>query len=215
LCKQSAPANKQNPHPENFYSKYWVKLRDINKTKNKMKRIFLSMMLISGLLIGCGGQESESETETTATPAQEAPQATPDEAEEPEAMDTEIAEVSISVNTVGETMTTMAYEPKQISVPAGALVTLQLKNMATAEAMIHNWVLIETGKQKAVADAGLTAGKDNAYLPDASMYIAATSMANPGEMVEVKFTAPSKKGTYQYICTYPGHTAMKGLFVVQ
>ena len=181
-----------------------------------MKRIFLTMTLISGMLIGCGGGETDAEgTETSAAPAMEEQMVDEGEAEEPDAMDTEIKEVSIVVNTVGETMTTMAYDPKQISVPAGALVTLTLRNTAAAEAMIHNWVLIEVGQQSAVADAALTAGNDNAYLPDANMYVAATSLANPGEEVEVKFTAPTKKGTYQYICTYPGHTAMKGLFLVK
>jgi azurin len=173
-----------------------------------MKRIFLTMAIAAGLLWGCGGNETPSDSkDKTNSPAKEEKPMTQEEMK--------VEEVSIEIATVGETMTEMAYSPKQISVPAGAEVTLTLNNQATAEAMIHNVVVIKAGQQTAVSEAALAAGKDANYLPDPSMYIAATSLANPGETVEVKFKAPSKKGTYQYICTYPGHTAMKGLLVVK
>ncbi len=175
-----------------------------------MKRIFLTMTVVAGLLWSCGGGGEEPATESNTTEQSEAMEEAPMSDEQMEAQ-----EVTINLETVGETMTTMAYEPKQISVPAGAKVTLILKNTATSEAMVHNAVIIEAGKQTAVSDAALEAGATASYLPDASMYIAATSLAQPGETVEMTFTAPSKKGTYQYICTYPGHTAMKGLMVVK
>ncbi len=179
-----------------------------------MKRIFLTVVVAGSLIAGCSGG-AEGETEDKAMPEKEAA-SMGNEAEEAVPMkEEEVKEVALTIDAVGETMTTMAYAPKQVSVPAGALVTLTLNNTATAEAMIHNLVIIEAGKQTAVAEAALEAGNDNGYLPDASMYIAATSMANPGETVEVQFTAPEKKGTYQFICTYPGHTSMKGLFLVK
>lgn len=178
----------------------------------KMKRIFLTMALAGSIMWSCGsGGNEDAAAETKTTEEQN------EAKEEPPMSEAEmvVEEVTINLETVGETMTTMAYSPKQISVSAGAEVTLTLKNSATSEAMIHNAVIIEAGKQTAVSDAALEAGATAGYLPDASMYIAATSLAQPGETVELIFTAPTKKGTYQYICTYPGHTAMKGLMIVK
>jgi azurin len=36
-------------------------------------------------------------------------------------------------------------------------------------------------------------------------------MSNPGQTVEVTFTAPSATGDYPFICSFPGHFAtMRG-----
>ncbi len=127
----------------------------------------------------------------------------------------EAKEVSLEVKTTGELMTDMAFEPKRLEVPAGAKVKVTLMNTAKSEAMIHNFVLINAGTQEEVATQALEAGPDKDYIPENSNVLAATSMAKPGETVVVEFTAPTKAGTYQYICTYPGHTAMKGVFLVK
>jgi azurin len=45
--------------------------------------------------------------------------------------------------------------------------------------------------------------------------IAFTSLAKPGKTVKVTFDAP-KKGTYDFVCTSPGHNMMmKGTFTVK
>lgn len=180
-----------------------------------MKR--LAMILMGALLAtACGNageepQESETqvnETEQTSPAAQET-----DAAEE---VEVEEKMVSLEVKTTGETMTTMAYKPNRLTVPAGAEVKLTLTNSASAEAMIHNIVFIERGKQDQVSQAGLAAGKENGFLPEDSQYIvAASDLAYPGETVDLTFTAPESPGTYQFICTYPGHTAMKGVLIVK
>lgn len=174
-----------------------------------MKRLAMAL-LATGFFAACSGPaENATETETT---SQEQTQA-----QEPEMQSTneEQEEVTLNLAAVGETMTEMAYEPERLSVPAGAEVTLILENKASAEAMIHNVVVIQAGKQTEVAEDGLAAGPDNDYVGNSEYIIAATGLAHPGETVEVKFTAPSDPGTYQLICTYPGHTAMKGIFLVR
>lgn len=124
--------------------------------------------------------------------------------------------VERTVKAVGETMTTMKYDPEQIEVPAGATVKLTLDNTAKSEAMTHNLVVIQLGKQNEVVNAGLKAGSDKDYIPENDPnIIAATSLTKPGGSAEVTFQAPAKKGTYQYICTYPGHTSMKGILLVK
>lgn len=176
-----------------------------------MKRIF-SVLTIAAIMASCAGgneeadhknDESMPEKEVMETPVQE------------DKMKAEPQELTIEVKAVGETMTTMAYEPKRLEVPAGAIVTVKLVNTAESEAMIHNFVVIKAGKQDEVTAAALEAGSDRAYIPENENIIAATSLAKPGETVEVEFTAPAKAGTYQFICTYPGHTAMKGVFLVK
>lgn len=178
-----------------------------------MKRYFLFAVLALGIS-ACGGGATEGETnENSNTQAAESQEM---ESEEMQSEQKEVPkEVTVKLYTVGETMQTMQYEPNKIEVPAGAEVTLILQNKAKSEAMIHNAVIIEAGKQSSVTDAALEAGPDQEYLPESGAIIAATKLANPGETVEVTFTAPEKKGTYQYICTYPGHTSMKGVMLVQ
>ncbi len=141
------------------------------------------------------------ETEATEQPAEaveEAPQS-----------------VTLNLTAIGETMMEMAFEPKRLSAPAGAEITLVLQNKAVAEGMIHNAVIIQAGKQTEVAENGLAAGPEKEYVGVSDYIIAATPLAKPGETVEITFTAPSEPGTYQYICTYPGHLAMKGILMIK
>lgn len=124
--------------------------------------------------------------------------------------------VQLMLKTVGETMNTMAYKPGRLSVPAGATVQLTLENTASAAAMIHNAVIIQIGKQMDVINAGAKVGQDGGFVPkDHPAVIAATELAQPGETVKLTFTAPDEPGTYQYICTYPGHQSMKGILLVK
>ncbi|WP_417588998.1 plastocyanin/azurin family copper-binding protein [Owenweeksia hongkongensis] len=177
-----------------------------------MKRI-ISMLVITAFMASCGSGDAdanktqEKSTDQTETKMEET---TPVKTETMEAK-----EVSLEVKTTGELMTDMAFEPKRLEVPAGAKVKVTLMNTAKSEAMIHNFVLINAGTQEEVATQALEAGPDKDYIPENSNVLAATSMAKPGETVVVEFTAPTKAGTYQYICTYPGHTAMKGVFLVK
>lgn len=148
------------------------------------------------------GQEMDSQ-QTEAPATEEAPE--------------EVApqSVTLELKTTGETMATMAYEPSRLEVPAGAEVTVNLDNTASAAGMIHNVVFIERGAQEEISTAALDAGKDAGFIPESSKIIAHSALAQPGEKVSVTFTAPSAAGTYQFICTYPGHTAMKGILLVK
>ncbi len=79
----------------------------------------------------------------------------------------------------------------------------------------HNWVLVRDGTKDAVAARGLKAGPDKDWIqPGDPDVIAHTKLLDPGEQGEVRFTAP-EPGSYQFICTFPGHTAaMFGDFVI-
>ena len=47
--------------------------------------------------------------------------------------------------------------------------------------------------------------------------LAHTTLAGPGESVEVIIKVPAKAGNYPYLCSFPGHFAlgMKGTLVVK
>jgi len=108
----------------------------------------------------------------------------------------------LNIASVGETM---AYDQTALTVKSGQKVHLVLTNHATSQAMKHNWVLVQPGKEAAVATAGMTAGEGSGYVQNGSAdIIAHTPLSQPGGQTEVTFTAPAA-GTYPYICTFPGH----------
>lgn len=178
-----------------------------------MKR-FSTFLLIAAIGTACNNPAADGDDAASeATPAREEMTTTDEKSTEPREVKAE--EVELTLRTTGEQMNTMAYEPKKLEVPTGATVKLTLINEASSAAMIHNAVFIVAGKQDEVIEAGLEAGPDAEYIPESEHIIAATGLAQPGETVELTFTAPKKKGTYQYICTYPGHKDMKGILSVK
>jgi azurin len=181
-----------------------------------MKRIAL-FAASAMLMVACsGGGNPPANQETQNAPAEKEAATEEKAPAEEKTMDDSPKTVELTLKTTGETMNTMAYEPKRLSVPAGATVKLTLDNTASAEAMIHNAVFIQIGKQMDVINAGAKVGNEGGFVPkDHPAVIAATELAQPGETVELSFTAPEKAGTYQYICTYPGHKSMKGTLIVK
>lgn len=169
------------------------------------------LALLASFIVACSGGEAESKSESPAKEMKEEKVEKVEEVVKDETPQT----VQITLAATGETMAEMAYSPKKINVAPGTIVELTLENQATMAGMIHNAVFINAGSQEEVSMEGMTAGPDAAYVPDNANVIAATPIANPGETVTLTFTAPSVPGTYQFICTYPGHTAMKGLFIVK
>jgi nitrite reductase (NO-forming) len=90
------------------------------------------------------------------------------------------------------------YLPSTLSVPAGAQVTLTLKNSGGLD---HNFVVVsESTDPISVTEADALGG------------INAGTVAGGGEKT-FTFSAPAA-GTYKYVCTIPGHAAggMVGTF---
>lgn len=113
----------------------------------------------------------------------------------------------------------MQFEQTEFSVEAGQTVRLVFENTATSPSMAHNVVILtddDDATAERIGEAGLQAGQPNDYVPqDDEAVLAYTPVAQPGETVEITFTAPSEPGTYRYICTFPGHWAtMQGTMTV-
>lgn len=166
-----------------------------------MLKSIIAIIFGLSLLTACGGgenKEAEMEPETnTETMAEESNEAT----------------LSIEGNDQ------MQYNKKELTVKAGASVTLTLKHTGTmaAETMGHNWVLLKQGTDVATfATAAVDAGMDNNYVPAASSdVIAFTKVIGGGESTTLEFTAPAA-GSYEFICSFPGHWAMmRGTLIVE
>lgn len=93
------------------------------------------------------------------------------------------------------------YDPESASVAAGAPVTV---NFTNAGALEHDWMLVAEGTDV----NSLTA--ENALMPEAHSGVIAGGASNT-----FSFTAPAA-GTYQIVCTVPGHApaGMVGSFTV-
>ncbi len=169
-----------------------------------MKKIALTAMAIA--LIACGQEEVQKDA-APATPAPVKELAKPAEAT--------VAEV-IKIEIEGNDQ--MLYNLKEIKAKAGAKVSLTLKHTGKLPkaAMGHNIVILAAGEDFAsFATASNAAGADKEYLQDGAQVIAASKVIGGGESVTVEFTAPAA-GTYDFLCTVPGHYAMmKGQFIVE
>jgi azurin len=113
----------------------------------------------------------------------------------------------------------MQFDLKEIKVKAGQKVKLTLTHSGklAKAAMGHNWVLLQQGVDVAAFGSKAAAARETEYIPksEEAGIIAHTKLVGGGESDTIEFTAP-KKGTYTYICSFPGHYAlMKGSFIVE
>lgn len=164
----------------------------------KFQRIaFLALLILS---VSCGGNDSSQTASSTPPPAEAA--AAP-----------ATAEVTIEGNDL------MKYNLETIEVTEGQKVKLTLKHVGkmSVEAMGHNWVLLQPGTDMLDFGSKAAAAKDNDYIPaaEADKVIAHTKTIGGGEETTIEFDAPAA-GTYDFLCTFPGHYAlMKGKFTVK
>ena len=108
---------------------------------------------------------------------------------------------------------TMQFDIKTFEVSSGEEIKLTLKNVGKLPkiAMGHNLVLLKKGISAiAFGQKALGAGANATNpLPDSVKddVLASTKLLGPGESDTVTFTAP-EPGSYEYVCTFPGHFAM-------
>ncbi len=122
---------------------------------------------------------------------------------------------------IGTDVALLIFDKDRVSVPNGP-VTLTFKNLAAA--VQHNWVLVQGGDDvaSAVNDAAqaqvrITRDAAGSVPPaDTPGLLVASPMLDPGEEVTFTFQPPGP-GTYEFICTFPGHyvAGMKGVLVVE
>jgi azurin len=159
------------------------------------------------LIVGCGGKEEKkkegfSYEKTT----------TEEKANEAESTDDNVANVVLSGNDL------MKFDKDEIIVKAGQKVKLTLRHIGKLDINImgHNVVILKSGVNPAEFAAKAATEKDNAYIPnDSQDIIANTELIGGGQVTSIEFDAP-EAGTYEFLCSFPGHFAMmRGKFIVE
>jgi azurin len=115
----------------------------------------------------------------------------------------------------------MKYSVTSIPAKRGEQLRIRLVSKGTLPkvAMAHNVVVLKAGaNQIEFVNAGSQARATD-FIPQdkKDQVIAATTLAGPGETVEVTFKVPNVAGKYPYVCTFPGHFAagMRGVIEVK
>lgn len=89
------------------------------------------------------------------------------------------------------TLTDFAFTPNELTVPAGAEITLDTANTG---AVIHNFIIM---------NLGTSAGTEFTAEDDLNVYWKLEIPA--GGSTTTTFTAPSEPGEYEVVCSTPGH----------
>ena len=113
----------------------------------------------------------------------------------------------------------MKYNLTEIKVAAGRTVKVTLTHVGklAAAAMGHNFVLLKAGTDVAAFATKAVSAAGTGYIPasEKGSVIANTKVIGGGESTTIEFPAPAA-GTYDYICSFPGHYAiMRGKLIVQ
>ena len=170
-----------------------------------MKKI--SKILLCALLISCADSNKGIEKQLT-------------NSKEVKSQDLEVENskkewVEFEIRAVGNTMSDMRFDIENIQVNNDSWVRIILINEGEQIAMKHNIVFVNYGSRKEVATQAINAGPNMKYVPNNVNIIASSDLAEPGETVILEFKAP-RKGNYEYVCTYPGHSeSMRGYFIVK
>lgn len=115
----------------------------------------------------------------------------------------------------------MKFNVTTIKARAGEPLRIRLVSTGAVPkiAMAHNVVVLKLGTNvtKFINEGAQFRAAD--FIPPTmkDAVIAKTPFAGPGETVQVSFTAPSKPGSYPFVCTFSGHfqAGMKGTLVVR
>jgi azurin len=112
----------------------------------------------------------------------------------------------------------LTFSVKSFTVRAGEPIKLTFVN---PDVVPHNWALIRPGTLPEVGDLvnKLVADPDAVsrhYIPKTDDVLVHTDVVDPQGQFTIQFRAPSRKGRYPFLCTFPGHwMVMNGVMIVQ
>ena len=112
----------------------------------------------------------------------------------------------------------MKFDKKEIIAYSGQKITLTLNHIGKLDKLVmgHNFVLLKKGVNTNEFGIKASSEKENEYIPDGGkQVIAHTKLIGGGDSDTITFDAP-KKGTYEFICSFPGHyMSMKGKLIIK
>lgn len=162
--------------------------------------IFLTVLLAL-FLVACGGEKEKKEKGFSY-----------------EKKETKVEKTDNPNDVVITSNDAMQFNKKEIRVKAGQKVKVTLTHVGKMDKSVmgHNFVLLKQGVDMVMFGNNAAAEKDNGYIPvGTDDVIAFTKIIGGGETAVVEFDAPAK-GTYDFLCSFPGHYAlMKGKFIVE
>lgn len=154
------------------------------------------------LILGCGNKSSESTSG-------EAPKSMIES--DTGSSDGDVTKLVINSNDL------MQYDRKELRAKAGTKVELTLNHTGkmAKEAMGHNLAILKMGTNLPDFAQRAIEATDNEYIPEGDEVLVHTKLIGGGESTTITFDAP-EKGTYDFLCTFPGHYAlMQGKFIVE
>ena len=168
-----------------------------------MKKVVL-LVFVALIAISCGNDKKTKE---------EAKPVTKEEVIEEPKKETVANEIEILLSSNDQ----MQYDKNELKAKAGEKITLTLKHTGkmAKTVMGHNFVLLKKGVDIPKFTEKAMVATDTEYIPKGDDIIINTKLIGGGESVTITFNAPAK-GSYDYICTFPGHYAiMKGKLIVE
>ena len=169
--------------------------------KNKFKSIVLMSVFAASTFVACNNDANEPQIDSKSSTEE-----------------IESAQVEDTVRITLKSDDKMKFDMSEINVSEGQTVILTLEHTGTmpVTAMGHNFVLLKPGTSLDAFGTEALNANENDYIPtDTKDIIAHTKLIGGGESDEITFEAPAK-GTYDYICSFPGHySVMKGKFNVK
>ncbi len=166
-------------------------------------RRFIAGLVITGLIISCGGEENKK------NPSESIKIGTKKNVE---IANDAVVNIALSGNDL------MQFDKKELIATAGDEVKLTFRHTGKIDKKImgHNFVLLKAGTSiPEFAAKAAAAGESKDWIPEGDQVIIHSKMIGGGETTTVTFTAP-EAGTYDYICSFPGHSGlMQGRFIVK
>lgn len=115
----------------------------------------------------------------------------------------------------------MRFNVEEISAAPGETIRIKftVKSDMPASAMQHNLAIIDKDTDVDAFVNASTSAKDNEYIAAdyEDQVVATTKMLAGGETDTIEFTVHDEPGSYEFVCTFPGHfmAGMKGTLVVK
>tara|TARA_B100000401_G_C52704002_1_gene670529 strand:+ start:128 stop:598 length:471 start_codon:yes stop_codon:yes gene_type:complete len=156
-----------------------------------MKRLYILFLLIT---LSCGGNNTKTKVDSNNKST------TPKE-----------IKIILSSND------NMLFDKQIIYASSRQKITLTLNHNGKLDKKImgHNFVLLKAGVDVVDFATRALEARDNEYIPEGDEIIAYTKLIGGGESDTITFDAPTK-GSYNYICSFPGHYGiMKGILVIK
>ena len=172
------------------------------------KKIVIFLILIS--ISSCGNNEAQKKEKfqykRTKTEQSKQSKSNPSSSEK---------EISIIINSDDFSM---KFDKKEIIAFSGQKITLTLNHTGKLDKLVmgHNFVLLKKGVNSNEFGIKASSEKEKEYIPDGgNQVIVHTKLIGGGESDTITFDAP-EKGTYEFICSFPGHyMSMKGKLIIK